>query len=421
MQDFLQDLRQRGQLQDHTEGLEALLAQGSVVGYIGFDPTAASLGIGNLVTVTLLQRFQAAGHKAVVLVGGATGRIGDPSGKDQERQLLDYEALERNIAKQTAQLRSFLNFEGDNPAILVNNYDFYKDMPVLNFLRDVGKQLTVNYMMSKDSVKNRMETGISFTEFSYQLIQGYDFLHMHQTMNCMLQMGGGDQWGNITTGLEMIRKSGSKAYGLTCPLLTKADGKKFGKSEAGNVFLDAEMTSVYQFYQFWLNVADADLAKLLRTFSMKPMTEIEALEAEHAENPNALKAILAEEMTVKVHGQAAFEAARTVSQVLFSKKMAPDYLASLDEGIFQSLSQEMPCFEVQLPEAGADLPSLLAELCEVLPSKAEVRRAVKNNAISLNAEKISDSERLVSKADFIRGQYLFVENGKKNKYLLRLV
>ncbi|HHJ50672.1 MAG TPA: tyrosine--tRNA ligase, partial [Phaeodactylibacter sp.] len=333
MNDFIEELKWRGMLQDMTPGLEKHLASGKRKAYIGFDPTAPSLTIGNYVPIMLLTFLQRAGHQPVVLMGGATGRIGDPSGKDAERQLKSYEELDRNLRFQEEQFRRLLNFEeGENRALLVNNFDFYKDMNVLDFLREVGKTLTINYMMSKESVKKRIDSGLSFTEFSYQLLQGYDFYKLYKEHGITIQMGGSDQWGNITAGTEFIRKkTGGKgeAYALTAPLLTKADGKKFGKSEKGNIWLDPALTSPYQFFQFWINADDRDLPKYLRYFSLKSREEIEALEQEHRDNPRAIKAVLAEELTSRIHGEEAFRAAQSVSALLFNHRLKREELLQM--------------------------------------------------------------------------------------------
>ncbi len=317
---FIEELRWRGMLHDMTPGAEEYLSDKKITGYIGFDPTAPSMTIGNFVQLMILKLFQLSGHKPIVLMGGATGRIGDPSFKENERDLKSYEELDKNLSFQMEQVKKLLEFEGDNAALIVNNLDFYKNMNVLDFLRDVGKTLTVNYMMSKDSVKNRLETGLSFTEFSYQLLQAYDFQLLHEKYNCHLQMGGSDQWGNITSGTEFIRRNTEgKAYAVTTPLLTKADGSKFGKSEQGNIWLDPDMTSPYQFYQFWINSDDADISKYLRYFSLKPRTEVERLEALLADDPRAVKAVLAEELTTRVHSAEEAESARQVSMLLFGR------------------------------------------------------------------------------------------------------
>lgn len=418
---FIEELQWRGLLKEMTEGLEdALNQEGPKTAYIGYDPTAPSLTIGNLVTIMLLKHWQRAGYRPIVLLGGATGRIGDPSFKDEERQLLDYDTLQANIDRQTAQFKQLLDFEGENPAILLNNYDFYKGMSIFDFLRDIGKNVTVSYMMAKESVKKRLETGLSFTEFSYQLIQGNDFHHLNKNYDCLLQMGGSDQWGNITTGTEFVRKGGGKGYGLVCPLLTKSDGKKFGKSEKGNIWLDAEKTSPYQFYQFWLNVDDADLSKLIRIFSLKSREEIEALEAEYAENPRGLKEVLAEEMTIRLHGEEALASAQKATNIAFSKKLKAEFLESLSAKDFAVLAQELEVVKVaksQL-EAGISLAYLLVGKHKSLGSNGDLRRAVKGGAIALNAKKVSDFNQELSSEDLLAERYLFCQNGKKNKFIV---
>jgi tyrosyl-tRNA synthetase len=329
--------------------------------------------------------------------------------------------LTNNLEHQKKQFYKFLRFDGEHPAYFIDNYDIYKNMSVFTFLRDIGKQITVNYMMSKESVKNRLETGISFTEFSYQLIQGYDFLHLLTEENCILQMGGGDQWGNITTGLEFIRKNGKKAFGLTTPLLTRADGKKFGKSEVGNIWLDPNMTSPYKFYQFWLNLPDEDLPKLWRTFSLRSLEEIQAIEAEYQAQPNEQKRLLAVEMTDFVHSEQARKAAEAATQVAFHPKLQKSFLESLSVDTFELLCQELPHFELAKADlaAGLNIVELLAEKTNILSSKSEARKAIKNNAIAVNSEKVQADTLMVQADQLLHGQFLLVENGKKNKYLLR--
>lgn len=419
---FVEELKWRGLLQDLTPGLEEEMEKGPIKAYIGFDPTAASLTIGNLVSIMLLKHLQLAGHHPIVLLGGATGRIGDPSGKDKERNLLDFTILENNIEKQRGQFGLFLDFENENKAVIINNYDFYKDMSIFEFLRDIGKHLTVNYMLSKDSVKNRIESesGISFTEFSYQLIQGYDFRHLYEKHDCILQMGGADQWGNITTGTELIRKSGGKGYGLTCPLLTRSDGKKFGKSEEGNIWLDPEMTSPYKFYQFWLNITDDDLPKLMRIFSLRSRNDIEALETEYLGNPNALKRILAVELTERIHGQSALESVLKTTEIAFSPRLEKSYLDALNLEAWAMISSELDSNYISKSalENGINIVELLNEKHNSLPSKSEVKRAIKGGAISLNTDKISDENMIVDSSFLIHGKYIFSQNGKKNKFIL---
>jgi tyrosyl-tRNA synthetase len=419
---FLDELRWRGMLQDMIPETEELFKSGKMVtAYIGFDPTAPSLTIGNYVQVMLLTLLQRAGHQPIVLMGGATGRIGDPSFKDEERQLKTTEELDRNLAHQVEQVSKFLNFtEGDTRALLVNNYDFYKDMNVLDFLRDVGKTLTVNYMMSKESVKKRIETGISFTEFSYQLLQGYDFQCLFEKYNCVLQMGGSDQWGNITAGTEFVRRNlGKRAYALTTPLLTKADGKKFGKSEQGNLWLDPKLTSPYKFYQFWINADDADLPKFMRYFMLRSKEEVEALEREHAGNPRELKRLLAEELTIRVHSQEAFGSVLKVSELLFGKNADRDALLDMSQEELATVSEEIPTYSLnqEALAGGINILDLMAQT-GIAPSKAEARRAVQGNAVSVNKEKISTPEQMIPLETLLHGQYLMVENGKKNKIMV---
>ncbi len=423
--DFLEELKWRGMLHNATPGIEAALKEKMCVGYIGFDPTAPSLTIGNYVQIMLLSLFQKAGHKPIVLMGGATGRVGDPSGKDKERQLKSYDELDHNLSYQAKLFAKFFDFEnGDNKAELVNNYDFYKNMNVLDFLRDVGKTMTINYMMGKESVKRRIETGISFTEFSYQLLQGYDYQCLYQEHGCTIQMGGSDQWGNITTGTEFIRKNlGGHAFAVTTPLLTKSDGSKFGKSEKGNLWIDETMTSPYDFYQFWINIDDADLPKFMRYFTFKSKEEVEALEAEFGDNPNHLKRLLAEELTVRIHGEAAYQSALNVSQLLFNNKAKREQLLSLDEASLQAIANEVTSFELSksLLQNGVNIVDLLAEHTEMVKSKGDARRAIKGNAISINKEKVANHEVVVNSEQLLHGQYIMVENGKKNKFMLKVV
>ncbi len=418
---FINELRRRGMLHDMMPGLEELLQEKKCVGYVGFDPTASSMTIGNFTQFQILKLFQLAGHTPIVLMGGATGRIGDPSGKDKERELKSFDELDTNLAFQKLQAAKFLDFEmGDNKAVFVNNHDFYKEMNVLDFLRDVGKTITVSYMMSKDSVQRRLETGLSFTEFSYQLLQGYDFQCLYEKYGCLVQMGGSDQWGNITAGTEFIRRNlGGKAYALTTPLLTKSDGTKFGKSEQGNIWLDPKMTSPYKFYQFWINMDDADLPKFLRFFSLKSVDDIEKLEAEYAGNPRELKRMLAEELTVRVHSQADFESVMKVSDILFGKADATT-LKSMSIEQLDTIAEEIPRAEIPFAdvEAGLNICEFLSDKAKILASRGEVRRAIQNNAISINKVKITDANVVINPRDLLHGKYLMVENGKKNKHLL---
>lgn len=420
--DFLKELEWRGMLHDATPGIEEVLQSRKVAGYIGFDPTAPSLTIGNYVQLMLLTLFQRSGHQPVVLMGGATGRIGDPSGKDKERELKSYEELDNNLQHQVRQMEKFINFtEGDNKAILVNNLDFYKDMNILDFLRDVGKTLTVNYMSSKESVKKRLETGLSFTEFSYQLLQAYDFQLLFNKHNCILQMGGSDQWGNITSGTEFIRRNlNEKAYAVTTPLLTKADGSKFGKSAEGNIWLDGELTTPYQFYQFWINAADADIPKFTRYFTLHTQEEIEAREAEHAGNPQELKRLLAEELTIRIHSEEAYRSVLKVTELLFNRKASKEQLLDLSESELKTVAAEIPSFTLprEALASGANIVDLLAEHTQVVASKGDARRAIKGNAISVNKEKVSDHDAVITHEALLHGRYLMVENGKKNKFIL---
>lgn len=419
---FIEELRWRGMLHDAMPGVEEHLSEKMRTGYIGFDPTAPSLTIGNYVQIMLLSLFQKAGHQPIVLMGGATGRIGDPSGKDKERQLKSYEELDSNLQFQLKQASKFLNFEeGPNKALIVNNLDFYKDMNVLDFLRTVGKTLTVNYMMSKESVRKRIETGISFTEFSYQLLQGYDFQVLYEKYDCSIQMGGSDQWGNITSGTEFIRRNlGGKAYAVTTPLLTKADGSKFGKSEAGNIWLDPNMTSPYRFYQFWINADDRDLSKFMRYFTLKSQVEVEELEATYSEDPQTLKRLLAEELTKRVHSEAAYESVLKVTGLLFARKASKDQLLGLDEGELALVADEIPSFRIDYDALahGIEIVDLLAEQTQIVASKGDARRAIKNNAISVNKDKIKQHTKVINHEDLLHGKYLMVENGKKNKFML---
>ncbi|MCB0557197.1 MAG: tyrosine--tRNA ligase, partial [Phaeodactylibacter sp.] len=370
---FLEELEWRGMLHDATPGLDEVLAKGKVTGYIGFDPTAPALTIGNFVQIMLLSLFQRSGHQPLVLMGGATGRIGDPSGRDTERELKSFEELDANLEHQKQQIFNLLNFEdGPNKALMVNNLDFYQNMNVLDFMRDVGKTLTVNYMLSKESVQKRLDSGISFTEFSYQLLQAYDFQVLYQKYNCILQMGGSDQWGNITSGGEFIRRNlGEKAYAVTTPLLTKADGTKFGKSMGGNIWLDPELTSPYQFYQFWINADDADTPKFTRYFTLKSREEIEAREQELAGNPQELKRLLAEELTIRVHSEEDYRSVLRVSELLFGRSATKGQLLELAKGELATVAAEIPSFSVprELLANGVNIVDLLAEHTEILASK----------------------------------------------------
>lgn len=413
-------------IHDIMPGTEEQLNKEMTLGYVGFDPTASSLTIGNLVTIMLLVHFQKAGHKPVALVGGATGMIGDPSGRSEERKFLSEETLEYNQQCIKSQLEKFLDFSGKNAAELVNNYDWFGKIGFIEFLRDAGKHLTVNYMMAKESVKKRLEQGLTFTEFSYQLLQGYDFLHLHKTKNMKLQMGGSDQWGNITSGTELIRRVASgEAYALTCPLLTKSDGTKFGKSEGGNVWLSPDMTSPYKFYQFWLNGADEDTAKFIRIFTLFTKEEIEALEAEHAKAPHEriLQKALAKDITIRVHSEDEYNNAIKASEILFGKSTTED-LQSLNESTLLSLFEGVPQVELtggKLAEI-KDVTELLTEATGfgIFPSKGEARKMIQGGGVSVNKEKISAADQ---KADFqlLQDKYLLVQKGKKNYYLVKVV
>ena len=423
MNAFIEELEWRGMIHDVMPGTDEALDSGMATGYVGFDPTAESLHIGNLVPIMLLTHFQRAGHKPLALVGGATGMVGDPSGKKAERKLLSEDILQKNIAGVKAQLEKFMDFEGDNAAEIVNNYDWFKDFSLLDFLRDVGKHLTVNYMMAKDSVKSRLESGLSFTEFSYQLIQGYDFYHLKKEKNCILQMGGSDQWGNITAGTELIRRmDAGTAFALTCPLITKADGSKFGKSEGGNIWLDPNLTTPYKFYQYWLNASDEDVPKWMRIFSLKTRAEIEKLESDHSEAPHLriLQSALAEELTIRVHSLKEYEKALAASQILFGKS-TKEQLVQLDESTLLSVFDGVPQFDiVKTDSEGVNIIDLLAEQTGVFASKGEARRMIQSNAVSVNKEKVGLDWSL-SGSDLLNDQYLLIQKGKKNYYLLKAV
>jgi len=427
MNSFIEELRWRGMLQDMTPDLEQHLNKGMASAYLGFDPTADSLHIGHLVGVMTLLHFQRSGHKPFALVGGATGMIGDPSFKSAERNLLDKPTLDHNVACLQAQLSKFLDFSGatDNKAELVNNYDWISKFSFLEFIRDVGKHITVNYMMSKDSVKRRIEegNGLSFTEFSYQLIQGYDFYHLWKNENCSIQLGGSDQWGNIVTGTELIRKmGGGSAYALTVPLITKADGSKFGKTEGGSVWLDPEKTSPYAFYQFWLNVSDDDASKYIRIFTILDQNTIEALEVEHSTSPHLriLQKEIGKQLTNQVHGEAEYEMALKASDILFGKSSTED-LAALDERTFLQVFEGVPQVEVSKAEINklTAILDLFGEMTQgvVFPSKGEARKMIQGGGVSINKEKLSDP---TAAPDFqlLQGKYLLVQKGKKNYYIV---
>lgn len=427
---FIEEITWRGMLHDAMPGTEEHLLETMRSAYVGFDPTADSLHIGNLVPIMLLSHYQRCGHKPVALVGGATGMIGDPSGKSSERNLLDEATLRHNQEAIKTQLSQFLDFDGtsDNAAELVNNYDWMKEFSFLEFIRDVGKHITVNYMMAKDSVKNRLsgETsdGMSFTEFTYQLVQGYDFLHLYKNNNCSIQMGGSDQWGNITTGTELIRRIGSgKGYAITCPLITKSDGSKFGKSEGGNVWLDKNRTSPYKFYQYWLNSSDEDAEKYIKIFTFLDQTTIESLIKEHREAPHArvLQKRLAEEITLNVHSQEDLDNAIKASNILFGKSTSED-LKALDEATFLDVFDGVPQAEISKAELseGVGIISALGEKSNFLKSNGEARRALKENSISVNKEKVKEDYSL-TETDLINNQFVLLQRGKKNYFVLRFV
>lgn len=421
---FIEELKWRGMFMDATPGVEELFKEGPVTGYIGFDPTAPSLTIGNLVQVMLLTFFQRTGNTPIILMGGATGLIGDPSFKDAERTLKTPEEVQQNIDRQIVQFRKLLNFSGPQGASFVNNYDFYKDMNVLDFLRDVGKTLTVNYMASKESVKKRMDTGISFTEFSYQLLQGYDFQVLYDQFNCQLQMGGSDQWGNITSGTEFIRRNkGGKAYAVTTPLLTKSDGTKFGKSESGNIWLDPEMTSPFQFYQFWLNSDDADVPKLLRYFSMKPKEEILALDEQLVDDPNTVKRLLAEELTSRIHSEEDLQSVKQVSELLFGKSFNEATVQAMDLSTIRLLGGELGTIKVPKSkwQVSASLIDVLTEDAAIFASKGDAKRSIQGGALQVNRVRIQDLQQGADPKFVFGGGYVFIENGKKVKKLIELI
>lgn len=425
---FVEELRWRGMLHDIMPGTEDILKKECITAYVGIDPTADSLHIGHLCSVMMLKHFQRCGHKPIVLVGGATGMIGDPSGKSDERNLLDEDTLRHNQEAIRLQLQKFLDFGDDAPnaAELVNNYDWMKDVTFLDFTRNIGKHITVNYMMSKDSVKRRLNgefsAGMSFTEFTYQLLQGFDFLHLYCTKNCKLQMGGSDQWGNITTGTELIRRiEQSEAFALTCPLITKADGTKFGKTETGNIWLSAEYTSPYKFYQFWLNTADEDAERYIKIFTELPHDEIAALVAEHKNAPHErkLQRRLAEEVTVMVHSREALQMAVEASAILFGNA-TKEMLSRIDEQTLLSLFEGVPRFTIDrgLLQSGVQPLTLLAELTNIFPSKGEARKTIQANGLSMNKEKLTDIDRLIGLDSLIGDKYLIVQKGKKNYYCI---
>lgn len=428
MKDFIEELKWRGMIHTMMPGTEEQLRKEMTTAYLGIDPTADSLHIGHLCGVMILRHFQRCGHKPLALIGGATGMIGDPSGKSQERNLLDDKTLRHNQEAIKQQLKKFLDFDSDAPnrAELVNNYDWMKDVTFLEFAREIGKHITVNYMMAKDSVQKRLNgearDGLSFTEFTYQLLQGFDFLHLFEEKNCKLQLGGSDQWGNITTGAELVRrKLGKEVFALTCPLITKADGGKFGKTESGNIWLDPRYTSPYKFYQFWLNVSDADAEKYLKIFTFLTKEEIEELAAEHAQNPGArpLQKRLAKELTIMVHSEKDYEAAVEASQILFSNSAA-EALHQLDERTLLDIFEGVPRFTISRAELEAGIPllDLLAVKSAVFPSKGEARKMVQGGGVSIDKEKVTDLAAVIGADALLGGKYIHVQRGKKNHFLI---
>jgi len=428
MKNLIEELTWRGMVQDIMPGTEEQLNKEMTTGYIGFDPTADSLHIGNLVPIILLIHLQKCGHKPIALVGGATGMVGDPSGKSEERNLLSEDVLNHNVARVKAQLEKYLNFDASipNAAEMVNNYDWFRHISFLDFIRDTGKHITVNYMMSKDSVRKRLEgdTGMSFTEFTYQLVQGYDFYWLHKNKQCRLQMGGSDQWGNIVTGTELIRrKSGGEAFAFTCPLITKADGGKFGKSEKGNVWLDESKTSPYQFYQFWLNAADADAVKYIKIFTFLPEQEIDSLIEQHTGNEHLrlLQKRLAEEVTCFVHSRADYEFAVKASEILFNNDTA-EILQQLNETQLLQVMEGVPgmAFPTTHLQAGIDVVSFLADT-KIFPSKGEARKMIQGGGVGINKMKVDGVDFIVNESSLLNGRYLLVQKGKKNYYLVTMV
>jgi len=426
---FVRELTWRGMIQDIMPGTEEKLMEGPQSAYVGIDPTADSLHIGHMVSVMILKHFQRCGHKPIALVGGATGMIGDPSMKSAERNLLDEETLNHNVACLKAQLARFLDFDSDAPnrAELVNNYDWMKDYSFINFIRDIGKHITVNYMMAKDSVKKRLSResseGMSFTEFSYQLMQGYDFYWLWKHKGCVLQLGGSDQWGNITTGTELIRRmDGGEAFALTCPLIRKADGTKFGKTEKGNIWLDPAKTSPYEFYQFWLNVSDQDGESYIKIFTMLDQETIEELIARHRENPGAreLQKVLAREVTIMVHGEAEYENAVAASQMLFGNATS-EALRKLDERTFLEVFGGVPRFEIRKEDLPCGLLDLLAVKTAIFPSKGEARKMVQGGGVSINKDRIGDIDYEVSERDILDGKYILAQKGKKNYFIINVI
>jgi tyrosyl-tRNA synthetase len=426
LKNFVEELRWRGMLQDIMPGTEELLKKEMVSGYIGFDPTADSLGVGNLVQVMTLLHFQQCGHKPFALVGGATGMVGDPSGKSDERNLLSEDILQHNLACQKKQLEKFLDFsDSTNGAEIMNNYDWFKGISFLEFIRDVGKHITINYMMAKDSVKSRFETGMSFTEFSYQLVQGFDFYYLRKHRGVKLQMGGSDQWGNIVTGTELIRrKDGDEAFALTTPLIKKADGTKFGKTESGNIWLDPKRTSPYKFYQFWLNASDEDSKNYIRIFTLMNKEEIEALEKQHAEAPHLrmLQKALAKEVTVRVHSQDEYVSAAEASEILFGKGTA-DALINLSEDDLLSVFEGVPQVELGKTELenGVNVVDFFSDKTQIFSSRGEAKKMIQGGGVFINKVKVEDIDSAVSSNHLLRGKYMLAQKGKKNYYLVKFL
>jgi len=425
MKDFVAELKWRGMIHDHTPGVEAQLNKEITTGYIGFDPTADSLHIGNMVQIMTLVHYQRCGHRPVALVGGATGMVGDPSGKSSERNLLDEHTLQHNLTCVQRQLEKFLDFTGSNAAEVVNNYDWFKGISFLDFIRDVGKHITINYMMSKDSVQKRLETGLSFTEFSYQLVQGYDFYWLWKNKNVKLQLGGSDQWGNIVTGTELIRRKGqAEAHAITTPLITKADGTKFGKSEGGNIWLDADKTSPYQFYQYWINASDADVEKYIKIFSLADQETLNALIAAHQQAPHErlLQRTLAEELTARVHSDTDLKTAQKASAILFGKSTAED-LASLEERILLEIFETVPKVSISRAEFenAANATDLLSEITQnvIFQSKGEARKMILGGGVSINKDKVESHDKALN-VKLLKNKYLIVQKGKKNYYLIQI-
>ncbi len=423
---YIEELQWRGMLHSKTEGVEELFENNNMVtAYVGIDPTADSLHIGHLVSIMMLKHFQRFGHKPLLVVGGATGMIGDPSGKSEERNLLDIDTIRKNQEAIKKQLAKFLDFDKNksNGAEILNNYDWIGKFSFIDFIRDIGKHITVNYMLAKDSVKKRIgqdgKSGMSFTEFSYQLVQATDFWHLYKTHNCKLQLGGSDQWGNITTGIELIRrKEGGVAHGITCPLITRSDGKKFGKTETGNVWLDPEKTSPYKFYQFWLNVSDEDAEKYIKIFTVLPKEEIDAIIEEHRQVPERrlLQKTLAKEITTMVHSEDDYKAAVEASQILFSKQPLKE-LQNIDEKTFLEVFEGVPQFKISKADLGKDVVNFLADT-GIMLSKGETRRLIKNNGISINKEKVKSIDQVINESHLLNGKYILAQKGKKNYYLV---